>query len=271
MVSASRVWSWSATIVVLSVLVTLSVMGGQAQSVSMPLEVAPPDLEIPGSVYVAIGGEARFLPGITVFVRDLASGRESPRVKSDCRGRFVTPKMPPASYEVCWQAPGYVNACGARVVALDGVAVLPRPFELEPRLGTIAGSVEWIGGAGGLPVVAPEGVGRAFEVALLEVRGTAPLGTAPVSCTGQFTFAGVAEGMYSVQASLAGEAVSAIARTDGGTVSLVFAENAGDTVAGPAVLPFLPGAKPARVWPRPEQHEPPMAGTATEIHTAWGG
>ena len=55
-----------------------------------------------------------FLPDVEVFAKDLKTGVESPRVKTDVSGRYAIPKQAPGVYGLHWQAPGYVGGSIAK-------------------------------------------------------------------------------------------------------------------------------------------------------------
>ena len=129
----------------------LSVVLGQAVGL---FEQVPPVQsqgtggEVHGFIFAAVGTDDRpnnqlriFLPDIEVFVKNLGTGADSATVKTDIKGRFVIPRQPAASYQLCFKAPGYVSGCANQPVVINSFTVYPQPVAITPRPGIRFGRV----------------------------------------------------------------------------------------------------------------------------------
>lgn len=95
---------------------------------------------VAGSQSTAVATSLHFLPDITVYLKNLTSGTESPRVETDLKGFFMVPRQPAGNYELCLEAPGYVSACPQQFTIASQMVFLP-PTPIVPRPGTVTGVV----------------------------------------------------------------------------------------------------------------------------------
>ena len=102
--------------------------------------------------YVVAGGQStaaatslHFLPDITVYLRNLTTHTESPRVQTDLKGFFMVPQQPAGKYELCLESPGYVSACPRQLTIAGQMVFLP-PTPIMPKRRALTGVVLLKGG-----------------------------------------------------------------------------------------------------------------------------
>lgn len=71
-----------------------------------------------------------FLPGISVYVRNLDNQQESAPVDTDVNGVFILRSQPSGHYQMCWQSPGFISGCSTQVVTIVGDIVYLAPEEV---------------------------------------------------------------------------------------------------------------------------------------------
>ena len=83
-----------------------------------PYEPSGTGGEVHGFVFAAVQGQesstefkARkiFLPDITVYLKNVSTSALSPKVATNERGWFAIPHMPAGTYQLCWDAEGYIS------------------------------------------------------------------------------------------------------------------------------------------------------------------
>lgn len=103
--------------------------------------------EVRGSVFVRIPwqkskrGRQVFLPDITVYVKNGSTSTISPKVQTDVLGVFDIPQMPAGTYQLCYEAEGYVPNCVKESLVIENQPILPSPIEVIPKPGFITGRV----------------------------------------------------------------------------------------------------------------------------------
>ena len=100
--------------------------------------------EVHGSVLSDLGQAAQasgiYLPDITVYVRNVVTGAESPRVITDLKGFFIVPRQAAGDYELCLEAPGYTAACPQQFKIGSDMVFLPTA-KIAPESGALTGRV----------------------------------------------------------------------------------------------------------------------------------
>lgn len=80
-----------------------------------------------------------FLPGITVYLKNVSTNATSPKVVTDLNGRFVTTKQPAGTYQVCWEGTGFVSGCDQQNLVIHSANVYPLPIGIPPERGVVFG------------------------------------------------------------------------------------------------------------------------------------
>lgn len=132
------------------------------------------------------------VPGATIVVREnTAVGPSAGRTLTDLDGRYAFTDLPPGSYIVTADAPGFrIGTAGAIVSRGAGTQV---DFQLEPSPGSITGTVVEAGTG------APIG-GAGIEIRIISVNG-AILQTAFADPAGVYLAEGLPPGSYTVVAA----------------------------------------------------------------------
>ena len=72
--------------------------------------------EVRGSIFAMLqtssGPEQVFLPGVSVYLVNMANGQQTARFLTDDDGAFTIPQQPAGSNRLCWEAAGYVPGTG---------------------------------------------------------------------------------------------------------------------------------------------------------------
>jgi len=106
------------------------------------LSTIPPGL--PGSAATGSLTTGVLVPGVTVWLRNATTGRNSRATKTDLSGRFSFARTQPVGrYSVCWKAYGFVSGCSKSfaVSADTFVGTVPIRVSIGPNVKTIWGSV----------------------------------------------------------------------------------------------------------------------------------
>ena len=87
--------------------------------------------DIVGSLSVAVSSgpvlsQVR-IPGIAVYLVNLASSVPSGRATTDFNGIFTLAAQPPGHYQLCWEAPGYISGCSTQHIAVIGDVIYVDP------------------------------------------------------------------------------------------------------------------------------------------------
>jgi len=85
----------------------------------------------------AVGPETNqpqiLVPGISVYVVNLATLAQSARVTTDVYGHYLLPILPAGHYQLCWEAPGYFSGCSTQQVVIADQVVALQPEPIQPR------------------------------------------------------------------------------------------------------------------------------------------
>ena len=76
------------------------------------------------------------LPGLAVYLVNLATFAQSGRATTDVTGTFILSGQPPGHYKFCWEGPGLVSGCSTQTVAVVGDVVYPDPEPVALAGGT---------------------------------------------------------------------------------------------------------------------------------------
>ena len=88
----------------------------------------------PGAVGTISNAADVYLPGVEVYLRNASSGATGISTLTDLSGRFTLPATE-GRYQVCWQAPGFVNGCSDQIYSVPNntrvgiVRILPRRLQ----------------------------------------------------------------------------------------------------------------------------------------------
>ncbi len=183
--------------------------------------------EIHGFVFTAVAdGSEKYLPEVTVYARDLATGNETDRRSTDCRGRFVLPQIPPADYEICLEAPGFISSCSGPVT-VDNLTVFPQAYELVPTVAVaevLYGAVALADGSPARFTDVTFGIDQQASVQLIDTGTQQVVTEVPVGCHQQFVISGFeADSHYVLRARYAGTSVDVPATFDGTPSEMVLA------------------------------------------------
>src|SRR5579883_2069870 len=85
--------------------------------------------QIHGTLYAQVDSDKNHkiaLPDITVFLKDVATGKQTASVTTNERGRYQITVPGEGNYEVCWQADGWISSCDPKpMMVLNGQTRFP--------------------------------------------------------------------------------------------------------------------------------------------------
>jgi hypothetical protein len=128
-----------------------------------------------------------FVPNVSVYLKDRASGKQTEPVVTNARGWFLTPVLAPGKYSICWNASGFESGCTTdQDVSIQHTVVTPAPVAIRASGKTIFGRVTFSNGAPcsfSAPVFGLEGNAK---VTLLGSAGTVLGQPIPTNVAGEF-------------------------------------------------------------------------------------
>jgi hypothetical protein len=198
--------------------------------------------QVHGTVYAQLdpnGSHKIFLPDISVFLRDINTGKETEAVVSADDGRYSISASKPGNYQLCWKGQGWLAGCNARPIAIvNGQTKYPGLTRIQPDLagaftgigpqrGVIAGRVTLANGARCQFSDPLFGVNQRVTVVALNNDGTQLGEPVHANATGEYVLAGLAQTGVRVQARCGGSVVEQQFTPSGAAASAV---NAADLV-----------------------------------------
>jgi hypothetical protein len=98
--------------------------------------------EVRGFVAAQLRGTSIRIPGVTVFLKSVATGHAGPKAVTDHRGRFALPRHPAGQYQLCVEAPGFVARCETAPIYIETRTVrLGQDVLIAPVPGVLRGRV----------------------------------------------------------------------------------------------------------------------------------
>ena len=121
---------------------------------------------------------------MTVIAREVGSGDIRAKVRTDLSGRFDLGGMPPGSYDVCWEADGFLGGCYDGPVTLTDQPVHLSTILISTAVNrpnvSLAGYVRLADGSSARRLHPAEGVNAFAQVEVLDANGNV-IGQAPVN------------------------------------------------------------------------------------------
>ncbi len=96
----------------------------------------------------AVGTGHTFVPGVAVYLKGIGNSLQSPKAISNARGWYNIPHMPAGTYQLCWEAEGFVSTCtppDQRILIRSSLAT-PAPQGITPQPPVLVGRVTFVGG-----------------------------------------------------------------------------------------------------------------------------
>jgi hypothetical protein len=151
---------------------------------------------------------------VSVFIRDVGTGSEIQRGKTDVHGIYDLSGVPPGRYQICWEAAGWVPGCTLHPVTVssdsDGDHVDVDPVGLAPDgRGVVVGHIRLAGG-GGCFYSDPEfGVEQNAMVSAVDGGGNVVGGPVQANSSGKYVLAGLPPEDLRVRAACGNSSVEA--------------------------------------------------------------
>ncbi len=164
-----------------------------------------------------------FLPGITVYLKNVATSALGPKITTDLHGRFVIPRQPAGTYQLCWEAPGFVAGCNPDAVLIQSVTMYPLPVEITPERGMISGRVTLADGTACRYVDNFFGINVHTTVSLLDNTGADVTHPVLANVFGYYLLTKAPAGAFRVQATCeTSKAEQKLTTTGSNVVNLTF-------------------------------------------------
>jgi hypothetical protein len=161
-------------------------------------------------------GHKVFLPDISIFLKDVETGKETNAVVSADNGRYSISAPQPGNYQLCWKGQGWLAGCDAKPMAIaNGQTRFPGLTRIQPDLsgalmglgpqrGIIAGHVTLANGSRCQFSDALFGVNQRVTVVALSADGRQLGEPIHANATGEYVLAGLAQNELRIQARCGG-------------------------------------------------------------------
>ncbi len=178
-----------------------------------------------------------FLPGVTVYLKNVSTSALSAKVITDLNGRFVMSKQPAGVYQLCWEAPGFVADCSPNTVVIHSTTVYPLPVAITAVRGVISGRVTLADGTACRYVDTFFGINVHTTVSLLDTTGADVTSPVLANVFGDYLLTKVPAGTFRILAACEASKAEQIITTSGANVAnLVFRNHAPEIATVVATL-----------------------------------
>ncbi|HWP93165.1 MAG TPA: hypothetical protein VNN20_13310 [Thermodesulfobacteriota bacterium] len=157
--------------------------------------------QVESYVFAEVENRQMPLSGVTVFVEDVFTSTPSKKVKTDLNGRFIVPEQPAGTYQLCWEAPGFVEDCSPDLIDIDNSRVFLSPIEINPEGGVVSGHVTM---ADGTPCHYFDPffeIDVSASVALVDGMGMEVAGPVLANASGDYLLTSVPSGTFRLRAT----------------------------------------------------------------------
>lgn len=169
-----------------------------------------------------------YIPGFTVYLRNVRTGEQSAAEVTDAHGRYMFPRQKPGEYELRWaQQSGWAEGSYPEKLLIEDNTLYPKPVAVSPESGSkvLAGRVRLADGSS--PWFYDEffGINHTAQVDVFDKSGSAVGQTVKTNDAGEFAVAGLPDSDLRVrvtsEAAKTEQAVPASALSGGGPAPLV--------------------------------------------------